>query len=287
MKTGLTLCLSVLACAVLLTAQPALTGDTRGDGVWKLIPEKSDFGPQQAPADGYLVLKIKSKGAEFEVEQVTSERTERYVFRTDGKETTNPLPGGGELKGRYTYENGALVGKLTLGEGAIVFTDRISYSADYRFMTLDREIGGPEPGKMKLVMERMPPERSSMAGFWKLDGAKSDFGGGPSPTKYDAKITVDGHLISMQQSTDQGEIDLKVRDDGQETSNEVNTMTMKSKMWWEQDVLVGEHVYTGNGMEFTFKDRTSFSPDGKVMTMDRVGQMPNGERKMHIVMVRQ
>jgi len=64
-------------------------------------------------------------------------------------------------------------------------------------------------------------------------------------------------------------------------------MTMKTRMWWDKDVLVGESVYAGNGVELTFKDRTSFSPDGKVMTMDRVGQTPGGERKMHIVMVRQ
>ena len=63
-------------------------------------------------------------------------------------------------------------------------------------------------------------------------------------------------------------------------------MNMKSKMQWEKDVLVGESVYTGNGFELAFKDRTSFSPDGKVMTTDRVGQTPGGERKMHIVMVR-
>ena len=282
----LTIVCSVILFAALLTAQPAPAGDTRGDGVWKLVPEKSDFGPQQMPSDGYLVLKIRTNGPEFEVEQVTSERTERYVFRTDGKETTNPLPDGGGLKGRYTYENGALVGKLTLGEGAIVFTDRISYSADYQFMTLDREITGPASGKMKLVMERLPPEHPSMAGSWKLDAAKSDFGG-PAPTKYLSQIEVEGHAYSMHQSSDQGDFLIRFRDDGQETTNEVQGMTMKSKMWWDKDVLVGESVYAGNGVELTFKDRTSFSPDGKVMTMDRVGQTPSGERKMHIVMVKQ
>lgn len=276
----------MLACAALLAAQPAPAGDTRGDGAWKLVPEKSDFGPQQVPPDGYLVLKIKSNGPEFEVTQVTTERTERYVFRTDGKETTNPLPDGGELKGHYTYENGALVGELKLGGGAIVFKDRISYSADYLFMTFDRQITGPEPGKMKLVLERMPPERPSMAGTWKMDAAKSDFGGS-APSKYDAKIAVDGHVCSIQQSTDQVDSEMKLRDDGQETTNEINGMTMKSKMWWDNDVLVGESVYSGNGIEMTFKDRTSFSPDGKVMTIDRIGQTPRGERKIHIVMVRQ
>jgi hypothetical protein len=282
-----TLMCPVILFAAALAAQPAPVGDTRGDGAWKLVPEKSDFGPQQPPLDGYLVLKIKSNGPEFVVEQVTSERTERYVFRSDGKETTNPLPDGGELKGRYAYENGALVGELSLGEGAIVFKDRISYSVDYQFMTLDRQITGPEPGKMKLVMERMPAEHPSMAGFWKLDGKKSDFGGAPTPAKYEAKITVDGHVFSMIETTDGKDSELKLRDDGQETTNEISGMTMKSKMQWEKGVLVGESTYTGNGVEMTFKDRTSFSPDGKLMTTDRVGQTPNGERKMHIVMVKQ
>jgi hypothetical protein len=154
-------------------------------------------------------------------------------------------------------------------------------------MTLDRVITGPEPGKMKLVMERMPPAHPSMAGAWKLDSAKSDFGGAPAPAKYEAKITVDGHAYSMQQSTDQGDSEIKFRDDAQETTNEVSNMTMKTKMWWDKEVLVGESVYTGNGFEMTFKDRTSFSPDGKLMTTDRVGQTPGGERKLHIVMVKQ
>lgn len=279
---------SVIVSAALLSAQSSPTGDTRGDGVWKLVPSKSDFGPQNGPDDGNLVLKIKTNGPVFEVDQVTTERTEHYVFRTDGKETVNTLPDGGELKGHYTLDNGVLTGELSVGGGSIVFRDRISYSADYRLMTLEREITGPEPGKMKLVMERMPPERPSMAGFWKLDVAKSDFGGAPMPAKYDAKITIEGHVISMHQSTDQGEFDIKVRDDGQETTNELANMTMKSKMHWEQDALVGEHVYSGDGFEMTFKDRTTFSPDGKAMTMDRASKMPDGsERKMHIVMVKQ
>jgi hypothetical protein len=283
----LTIACSVFLFAVALAAQLAPVGDTRGDGAWKLVVEKSDFGPQEAPPDGYLVLKIKTTGPEFVVEQVTSERTERYVFRSDGKETVNPLPDGGELKGHYAYENGALVGEITVGDGAIVFKDRISYSADYQVMTLDRVITGPAPGKMKLVMERMPPEHPSMAGFWKLDAAKSDFGGAPAPAKYEAKITVDGHVYSMQMSTDQGDSEISFRDDAQETTNQVANMTMKTKMWWEKDVLVGEDVYTGSGSELTFKDRTSFSPDGKLMTTDRVGQTPGGERKLHIVMVKQ
>jgi hypothetical protein len=286
MKTILPLCFSAFVCAVALAAQPSPGGDTRRDGVWKLVPEKSDFGPQNGPDDGNLVIKIKTNGPEFEVEQVTTERTEHYVFRTDGKETVNPLPDGGELRGRYTLDDGALNGELSMGGGAVVFKDRITYSADYRFMTLEREITGPEPGKMKIVLERVPPEHASMAGAWKLDREKSDFGG-PMPAKYEATLSFDGHSCSLRQSSDQGDSELKFRDDGQESTNEVQGMTMKSKMHWESDVLVGEHVYTGSGFEMSFTDRTFVSADGKVLTIDRVGHTPSGERKIHIVMVRQ
>lgn len=286
MKIGLALRFFAFACAAVLAAQSSPAGDTRGDGVWKLVPAKSDFGPQNGPDDGNLILKIKFNGPEFTVDQVTTERTEHYVFRTDGKDTANPLPDGGELKGHYTLDNNLLTGELSLGGGAVVFKDRITYSSDYRFMTLEREITGPEPGKMRLVMERVLPEHPQMTGSWKMDAAKSDFGG-PTPARYEAKITVDGHVYSIQQSTDQINSEMKVRDDGQETTNEINGMTMKSKMWWDKDILVGEHVYSGNGIEMTFKDRTSFSPDGKVMTIDREGQTPSGERRIHIVMLRQ
>ena len=284
MKTTLSLCFSALICAAMLSAQSSPT--LKSDGVWKLVPAKCDFGPQHGPDDGYLVLKIKTKGPEFEVEQVTSERTEHYVFRTDGKETVNRLPDGSELKGCYANENGALVGTFTLGGGAVVFKDRITYSADYRFMTLEREITGPEPGKMKLVLERVPAGSTAMAGSWKMDAAKSDFGG-PAPSKYEATLGFDGHTCSLRQVSDQVDSELKFRDDGEETTNALPDMTMKSKMHWEGDVLVGSHVYTGANFEMTFTDRTSVSPDGKVMTIDRIGQTPKGERKIHIVMVRQ
>jgi hypothetical protein len=210
-------------------------------------------------------------------------------FRSDGKETTNPLPGGGgEMKSHYKFESGALVGEITIGDGAVVMKDRITYSADNQWMTLDRETKGPDgSSKVKYVFERMPPDHPSMAGSWKLDAAKSDFGGGPVPNRMDAVITVDGHHMTMVQTTDQGSTTLNIRDDGEETTNDVAGMTMKSKLHWDGAILVGENVYTGPGGEITFHDQTTFSPDGKVMIMDRVGVSSSGERHMKIVMVRQ
>ncbi len=289
MKTIFLSCASALACTALLAAQPAPTAAPNVQGVWKFVPAESDFGPNNTPSA--LTFDMKTKGVVLEVSQTSDDGTSLFTFHTDGTETTNTLPDGSEMKTRYSWQGNMLVGEHKIGE--MNLKDKIAFSADGKRMTLDRDIQGPEGGrKMHVVMERVivpsaSPAKPSMAGFWKLDSAKSDFGSGPAPGKYEAKIAIDGHVISMQQSTDQGDFEMKVRDDGQETTNEMANMTMKSKMWWEQDVLVGQHVYSGTGFEMTFKDRTTFSPDGKTMTMERVGQMPDGERKMHIVMVKQ
>ena len=281
-----------LACSAVLfagalTAQLAGADDTRGDGTWKLVPAKSDFGPQPAP-EGEVVLKIKTNGPEFQADQISAGAVLHLVCRTDGKETTNPLPDGGDLKCRYTFENGVLLGEFNVNDGALTMRDRVSYSADFHWMTIDRETKTPDGSfKTKFVFERMPPEHPAMAGSWKLDATKSDFGGGPVPARMEAVITVEGARITMVQTTDEGSVTLNVRDDGEETTNDLGSVVLKSKLHWEGAVLAGENIYTGPGGAITFHDRTSFSPDGKVMTIDRVGVSAAGERRMRLVLVRQ
>jgi hypothetical protein len=284
MRNTLFTIVTALGCAVLAVAQPAPAGPPDVQGLWKCVFDQSDFGPNPTPSK--LSLDMKSDGAVLKVRQDSDDGVTDFTFRTDGAATTNSLPDGSEMNSHYAWQNGVLAGEHVIG--AIKLKDRISVSADGKRMTLDREIendGGN--ARMHVVLERSVPAKPSMAGLWKLDAAKSDFGG-PMPSRFEASITVDGPVISMTQTTDQGVDRLNVRDDGQETVNETNGLTMKSKMWWERDVLVGEHVYTGRNFEMTMRDRTAFSPDGRVMTMDRVGNTPGGaERKMHIVMVKQ
>lgn len=280
MKSAMIVLLTGVFLASTMCAQNVPAQSAVMDGVWKMVPDRSDFGPMPNP--GSLTLTVNTKGPVFELDQDSDEGTFHFVFRTDKQEATNSLPGGGEMKSRHWMEGAVVRGEIAFGE--ITFKDRISYSTDGQTMTVDRDVTSPQgASKVKIVLEKAKP---SMAGWWKLDGAKSDFGG-PTPAKYEAKISVDGHLYTMQQSTDRADYEIKVRDDGQETTNQVGGMAMKSKMRWEEDVLVGEHVYSGNGSAITFTDRTSFSSDGKVMNIDRVGKLPGGERKMHIVMVKQ
>ena len=285
MKSSITILVSSVIIASVAWAQTAPAQSPVREGVWNMDPSKSDFGPMPTPEK--LTITISNvKGPVFELDQESPEGTIHFVLRSDKQETVNGLPDGSEMKSRYWVEANALLGEIAIGEAK--FKDKISYSPDGTVMTMDRDVTSPDgPAKIKIVFVKAAPPRPSLAGFWKLDAAKSDFGG-PAPSKYEAKITVDGHLISMQQSTGEGEFAMKMRDDGQETTNDMNGMTVKSKMRWENDVFVGEHVYSGRGFDMTMKDRTTFSPDGKVLTINRIGKMADGtERKMRIVMVKQ
>ena len=119
MSRFFTLLCSVILCAGALSAQLASADDPRGDGTWRLVMEKSDFGPQPPPA-GELLLKIKTNGAEFQADQISAGEVLHLVCRNDGKETTNALPNGNQLKSRYRFENGMLLGELNVNDGAVV-----------------------------------------------------------------------------------------------------------------------------------------------------------------------
>ena len=52
-----------------------------------------------------------------------------------------------------------------------------------------------------------------------------------------------------------------------------------------EPALVGElKIATDDGNDLIFKDRISYSADGKVMTLDRAVSGPMGDGKMKIVM---
>ena len=59
---------------------------------------------------------------------------------------------------------------------------------------------------------------------------------------------------------------------------------MTSTHRWEGDVVVGEiKLLADDGTNLTFKDRMTYSPDGKVTTLSRAITGPMGESQMKIV----
>ncbi|HEY3439993.1 MAG TPA: hypothetical protein VGK29_04550 [Paludibaculum sp.] len=124
------------------------------DGTWKLNSGKSDTGERQAPQ---MTMKVTSKGAEFEVLQTTEGGDLLLKFRSDGKEAVNPLPGGAVMRSTHRITDDAMLGEYRIAtpEGLIRQFDRITYTADGKTMTMEREIKTTQGDfKIKLVFDK-------------------------------------------------------------------------------------------------------------------------------------
>ena len=132
---------------------PAFAGQDH-DGTWRLNAEKSDTGERQAPQ---MTMKVTSRGAEFDVLQTTDSGDLLLKFRSDGKEAVNQLPGGAVMRSTHHIDGDVMAGeyRITTPEGLITQLDRISYSADGKMMTMEREIKTTQGVfKMKLVFDK-------------------------------------------------------------------------------------------------------------------------------------
>ncbi len=131
-------------------------------------------------------------------------------------------------------------------------------------------------------------EHPDITGTWALDAAKSDFG--PMPAPADLVVTITGKAPDYQihqTGAGQPDMDLRFSTSGQPVTNEVGGAKMVSTHRWEGDVIVGEVALdTPDGNHITFKDRISYSPDGKVMTTERTISGPMGEGRVKMVMNR-
>jgi hypothetical protein len=133
------------------------------------------------------------------------------------------------------------------------------------------------------VIAADPPD---MTGVWLVDIAKSDFGPMPAPSDLRLDIRTEaGEFYVKQSGGGQPEVELHFNTSGKEVTNELPGARMTSTHRWEDAVLVGElKIVTDDTTTLTFKDRTTYSPDGKVMTSDRTLSGPMGEVKMKLVL---
>ncbi len=129
-------------------------------------------------------------------------------------------------------------------------------------------------------------DHPDISGTWAIDAPKSDFGQGPVPDDLLLKIKVSGADFDVTQSGGgQAEQNLHFNTEGKENTNDVPGAKIKGSYHWDGPALVGElKIATDDGNDLTFKDRISYSADGKVMTLDRAVSGPMGDGKMKIVM---
>lgn len=137
----------VLFAVVLMAATPDITG------TWKINMQKSDFGSTNPPPDD-LTFKVRTgEGSAFHVTQLIGGTTLEFRFSTDGKEQVNDA-GGATMTSVHRWQGDVLVGeyKVKRPDGSEVpQKDRITYSADGKLMTIERQIAD---FSMKYVLDR-------------------------------------------------------------------------------------------------------------------------------------
>ena len=121
----------------------------------------------------------------------------------------------------------------------------------------------------------------NLAGEWKLNLAKSDYGKFPAPSSMTRKIAHNGAklVFSTTQKGAQGEVtsNLVYTTDGKEVINQVSGGESKGTAQWIGDKLMIDSSRELQGATLKQKDIWTLSPDGKMLTVDSHVSIPNGE----------
>jgi hypothetical protein len=131
----------------------------------------------------------------------------------------------------------------------------------------------------------------NLAGEWKLNLAKSNYGSFPAPQSMTRKITYTAPKLSMAsvQKGAQGEVtsQLSYTTDGKESVNPVQGGQSKGTAQWIGDKLMIESSREFQGVTLKQKEIWTLSPDGKTLTIDAHVSIPNGEFDVKQVFDRQ
>jgi hypothetical protein len=115
--------------------------------------------------------------------------------------------------------------------------------------------------------------KPNLNGVWKMDPARSEFTGGPTPETRLDKIALDGvnlkdTITQKLRRGDEATYDMIYTIDGKESTNHVRGNLVKSTARWEGDELViDSKVYALR--EAGIQDRWALSADGKTITLRR------------------
>jgi hypothetical protein len=125
------------------------------------------------------------------------------------------------------------------------------------------------------------PNKPNFSGKWKLNTAKSDFGGGPALPDLAVEVRHKDPEMLLTQTVQGQSLEFKLGTDGKEYSNETPDGTMKTTMRWDGDALAVVSDYAGNA---TFKDRWWIEDKGRTMRLTRHISGANGEADWSLVL---
>jgi hypothetical protein len=131
--------------------------------------------------------------------------------------------------------------------------------------------------------------KPNFSGEWKLNTSKSEFGPMPAPTSRMDKIEhADPNLkINTKQSGQNGDVSIELYSTDGESTNEIRGNPVKSTSKWDGDTLVINSKANFGGADVTFLDKWMLSEDGKVLTITRHVNSPQGELDVKMVLEKQ
>lgn len=131
---------------------------------------------------------------------------------------------------------------------------------------------------MSLATKLVAGEKPDLNGTWKLNAAKSDFGGQPAPKSFvvrmeirDAKLRMDVDEVSWDNLKQKYTMELTT--DGTPLTRVDAKRTISDSARWDGSVLVLEHQEP----EFTLTRRISLAADGKTVVCKGTFKAPDGE----------
>ncbi|MBI4908289.1 MAG: hypothetical protein HY820_31980 [Acidobacteria bacterium] len=131
--------------AVALTATPA-AAKPDFSGSWKLVADKSDFGPMPVPDKMEYAIEHKDPEVKAKVTQANQqgEATVEQTYSTDGKETTNTLRGN-PVKSTTKWDGDKMVinSKIDFQGNEITLSDAWVLAEDGKTVTITRKINSP------------------------------------------------------------------------------------------------------------------------------------------------
>jgi hypothetical protein len=131
----------------------------------------------------------------------------------------------------------------------------------------------------------------NLAGDWRLNLSKSNYGSFPAPLAATRKITLsDGKLaMTTTQKSPKGELtsQLNYTTDGKESVNQLSTGESKGTAQWIGDKLMVTSSREIQGTTLKQTEIWTLSPDAKTLTIDAHVSLPNGEFDVKQVFERQ
>jgi hypothetical protein len=128
---------------------------------------------------------------------------------------------------------------------------------------------------------------TDFSGTWKVDTGKSDFGRIPAPGQMTDTISQNDHVLTINRERDGQPVKLQIPLDGSTLDNKLRGVPVKTTAEWQEATLVvrssGQHF----GGSVGYEEHWSLSADGKVLTIKRTLNGPQGETGQTVVYAKQ